>query len=1352
MNKLFEKYLKLDQDSKHVLNSLSLFDKDISLFYFNSSISSAAINNKWASIKYEKTIDKLLKNNFILEAKSEADSTAIYTNPEIKELIAYQLSKDSKEFNSYFKVLNKKLYHLDDWKQSIYLNNINLQDQDLIANKSALIINNLLDLEFIEKLPVYLFKAYFNILIGKFDLKNEIITDNLYNFYVLTKKRKLYKECSEEVFCFLLFNDEIKELNNIIKQLSSEFQASYHFITDDFKTAEALFKKSFKTPHKNFKKNKSNLLNFSSIFYILLQIKNNLNNKQDFNLIKNYTEKEISKSKDCFYFNSLEILKFYIDYSISNTNTEILDFYSVNYNKEISIKKSSLFNYFIFVLIYKFIKEDIDSFCSNQNSIDISKHLNTKANSILRKFTVRNYIKDQIKYCLKNKKSEFLKKHKLPYLSDSFKIQEKWKKDFDLILNNISSTNKTELPLYKYSIAIDIDQNIIYSLTFYLEKLNSSKTSYISKKPINIKDLMDNYANHIPENLMEILEYMLIKSDDHLTLYQEDYLKKSFLIKLSEVENLFLIKHNRLTPTKILIKEPSINLTESENKSLTYQFKQRFVKNYYFENNNNKLELYIIDKKDPLNQALIQSVKIPKKETEKINTLALAVSGRYKIATRINIENAEELKNNSKITVLIEPDNKDFLINFLVDPLNNKDYQTAGKGDEVYYFNQQKIVRNFETEYKEVLKIINNSKLLQESKEDILSKMTFKISDYEVFLSLLSDLRELKDDIKLLLPDLDQFKFKKTISTKSLNLKVTAKSDLFSLDGTISFSPDVQYRIEQVLEYLDADNKYIKVDDDNYYFLTDKLSKYLKRIKQYSNKNKDGELDFNSKNVFILKNILENLNDVSVNKEWEEKVISINKTLKSKYKEASKEDFKVKLRDYQKDGIKWLSNLNSLGFGAILADDMGLGKTVQTLGFLITNQNKKETSIVIAPKSVSYNWYEETKKFCPKLKVLLIYEGNKEYDYKKYDLVILSYGLLKSQIPLMEKFKFNTLIIDESQYVKNIATQRFQNILKVNAKNKIALSGTPIENSISELWSIFRIINPGLLGTIKEFNSEYANPITRHNNTEKLGLLTDLIKPFILRRTKSEVLKELPAKTEKIIHIDFTEEEQIIYEAQKQKTLNKIGNIEKSKENSGSKHIKILAELSKLRQICCSPKLVIKNQEFNSSKLNEFNNIINNIVNSSDHKILVFSQFVKFLDLAREELDAKQINYCYLDGQTSLKKRGAQIETFQNDSDHKVFLISLKAGGSGLNLTAADYVLHLDPWWNPAVEDQATDRAHRMGQKKAVNVYKFIINNSIESQIIKLHKKKKDLANSIINNTSANSSKLNIKDLINLIS
>lgn len=462
--------------------------------------------------------------------------------------------------------------------------------------------------------------------------------------------------------------------------------------------------------------------------------------------------------------------------------------------------------------------------------------------------------------------------------------------------------------------------------------------------------------------------------------------------------------------------------------------------------------------------------------------------------------------------------------------------------------------------------------------------------------------------------------------------------------------------------------------------------------------------------------------------------------------------FVGRLRPYQKAGYNWMQFLNKYKFGGCLADDMGLGKTVQTLALLQSQKEAgiKQTSLLVMPTSLVYNWEMESRKFTPQLRIFVYTGTHREKNlaqFEGYDLVLTSYGIIRIDIDMLKDFYFNYIILDESQAIKNPTSNISKAVTQLNARHRLILTGTPLENSTLDLWSQMSFINPGLLGTERFFRNEFLMPIEKKNDELKMQRLYAIIKPFIMRRHKSQVATELPEKVENIQYCQMNAEQEKEYEEAKSYFRNKI--LEQMDDKSMPKSQLILLQgLTKLRQIANHPKMVNPEYKGGSGKLEDVLHRMETAIGER-HKILIFSQFVKHLGILKDYLDEAGIKYAYLDGST--KNRKSQVELFQQDKQIQVFLISLKAGGLGLNLTAADYVFILDPWWNPAIEAQAVDRAHRIGQEQKVFTYKFITKNTVEEKILALQRNKKRLADELITTEESFVKSLSKEDILTLL-
>lgn len=467
---------------------------------------------------------------------------------------------------------------------------------------------------------------------------------------------------------------------------------------------------------------------------------------------------------------------------------------------------------------------------------------------------------------------------------------------------------------------------------------------------------------------------------------------------------------------------------------------------------------------------------------------------------------------------------------------------------------------------------------------------------------------------------------------------------------------------------------------------------------------------------------------------------------------AVPKSLKATLRDYQKEGLNWLNFLDEFGFGGVLADDMGLGKTVQMIAYMLLQLEKGRTepNLVVLPTSLLFNWQRELEKFAPSLKFIVLHGANRPTlatDYSEYNVVITTYGTMLSDIEFLRKIKFNLIILDESQAIKNPSSKRYKAAKLLKGRQKMAVTGTPIENNTFDLYAQLSFTMPGLLGSAKRFSDDYAIPIDKFQDTWRAKELQQKIHPFILRRTKDQVAQELPEKTEMVIYCEMDTEQQRVYDLYKLEFQKYLAGLDSDELHSGSLHV--LQGLTKLRQICNSPAL-LSDEEFygdQSAKLDELLSQIEQL--KAQHKMVVFSQFVGMLELIKARLDAANIQYAYLTGQT--KDREQQVQDFQEKDEVRVFLISLKAGGVGLNLTKAEYVFLVDPWWNPAVENQAIDRAHRIGQKNKVVAVRLITPNTIEEKIMELQKRKRELSNELIHTDQSVLKQLSKEDLLSLL-
>jgi SNF2 family DNA or RNA helicase len=461
-------------------------------------------------------------------------------------------------------------------------------------------------------------------------------------------------------------------------------------------------------------------------------------------------------------------------------------------------------------------------------------------------------------------------------------------------------------------------------------------------------------------------------------------------------------------------------------------------------------------------------------------------------------------------------------------------------------------------------------------------------------------------------------------------------------------------------------------------------------------------------------------------------------------------ELKATLRAYQKHGLDWLNFLDGFNFGACLADDMGLGKTIQIIAFLLTQKQKhpEQQSLIIVPTSLMFNWLDEFSRFAPSLKICSHYGNtklNSKIEIKQFDVVLTTYGTLLSDLNFLKSIAFNYTILDESQAIKNPESQRYRAARMLVSRNKIVMTGTPIENNTYDLYGQLSFVCPGLLGSKNYFKDIYAEPIDKFKDSKRAEELRKKISPFILRRTKKQVIEELPSKTEMLIYCEMGLEQRAIYDTHEAELRDYLQH--KTDEEISPMHV--LTGLTKLRQICDSPSL-LPDDEFPNEVSSKIKVLLEQLeAQISNHKVLIFSQFVGMLDLIKKVLIERNIKFEYLTGQT--KNRAEKVKNFQENQEVRIFLISLKAGGIGLNLTEADYVYLVDPWWNPAVENQAIDRVYRIGQKNKVIAVRLICPNTIEDKMLKLQSSKKDLAGKLVNTEADIFKAFNRKELLEVL-
>jgi len=666
-------------------------------------------------------------------------------------------------------------------------------------------------------------------------------------------------------------------------------------------------------------------------------------------------------------------------------------------------------------------------------------------------------------------------------------------------------------------------------------------------------------------------------------------------------------------------------------------------------------------------------------------------------------------------------------LQLLVRPITNGSWLPVGRGNEIVHGEQDKQAvqtrRDLKSEESKMQQIIRACPLLSEMQQD---NREWQFDQTQDALELLMQLRSIDSNVlESVWPEGERMRFKGRRDMRALTLKVKRQGEWFALSGELKLDDGKVLQLRELLKMVEeSQGRFIRLGEQEWLALDHQLRQRLQQLTLMAG-NEHDNLALNTLTLPFIKTLADEAGDVSGDRDWQKQLREL--TAREKYLPSIPCTLKAELRDYQQDGFHWLARLAHWGVGACLADDMGLGKTLQTLALLL-ERAPQGPQLVIAPTSVTNNWLSESAKFAPTLQMRDFRYHRDISNVAEFDVVVVSYGMLQQEAELFASRQWHSVVLDEAQAIKNAQTQRAKAVTALKADFRLALSGTPIENHLGELWSLFRFINPLLLGDQKSFSQKFTVPIEQGSKIAA-STLKQLIKPFVLRRTKAQVLDELPPRTDVLHQIPMSAGEQHWYEALRQQALERLA------KSDDANTIQVLAEITRLRRFCCNPSLVLDDVQLESSKLKACLEIINEL-RENNHKALVFSQFVDHLALLRAALEEQEIAYQYLDGSTSPAERKKRVNAFQA-GEGDLFLISLKAGGTGLNLTAADYVIHLDPWWNPAVEDQASDRAHRIGQERPVTVYRLVMEGTIEEQIVGLHNRKRQLAEDLLEGSDA---------------
>jgi len=927
------------------------------------------------------------------------------------------------------------------------------------------------------------------------------------------------------------------------------------------------------------------------------------------------------------------------------------------------------------------------------------------------------------------------------------KRQEEWEKSLNAFLvfdkgKKLSATSNTDGVKYKLSYFVNFQYNEIQPILQTRTLKGWTKGRNVAFKTLN-------------EGTMEGMTEQDLRIANHVKRYENDWGRGSNYLfdnnvyrDLAGHPNLYL-EGTDFVPVELILAQPSLHVKKTAaGYMLSTDIKDISKRLYVEKETNTRYKLYDLNQQQVqlIENVFQQKIVVPEKGKEKLMQVLGIFSAHMTVHSDLIATedmNVRIVSADSRIRVQLLPFGEGLKAELFAKPFGHlPPYCKPGKGGKTLITNENKeqlqVSRDLEKETENATVLMNEIQTL-ESIDQYEGLISF--NEPSDSLQLLEILAKFTDICLVEWPEGVRFKLKGSVHFKNLNLRIKSKNDWFELEGDLKVDENTIITLQQLMELTaKSRNRFIELKPGEFLALSEQLKKQLDEIQALTSSGKDG-LHLNKFASVGLGDLLEESANLQSDKKWKDFQKQLKNTRDIIYEVP--EQLNTDLRPYQEEGFRWMCRLAEWEGGACLADDMGLGKTIQTLAVLL-KRSAKGAALVVCPVSVLPNWISETNKFAPSLQVKLLSGNNREQTLQSLepgDLLITTYGLLQTEEKALASIHFDTIVLDEAHTIKNTATKTSKAAMHLKATFRIALTGTPVQNYLGEVWNLFQFVNPGMLGSLAHFNELFVKNDTPANRNH----LKKLLSPFILRRTKAAVIDELPPKTEIIHKVQLSEEERAFYETLRRQA---IDTMESDNNATGAKHIQALAEITRLRQACCNPSLVNPKLKIPSSKLSDFLELVSDL-RKNKHRALVFSQFVKHLSLVREALDKEGIHYIYLDGSTSMSERGKRVKAFQN-GEGDIFLISLKAGGLGLNLTAADFVIHLDPWWNPAIEDQASDCAHRIGQSRPVTIYRLVAQDTIEEKILRLHDTKRNLADSLLEG-SDHAAKLSMSDLMLLI-
>lgn len=1325
-NELFKKYLALDKSSQMVVNILATGFTSISYFVLNKIIEKI-LKKKQSSGFAMQTLNQLFNEGFIAHEQG-----GYIINREVSLLVMNHFSKDS-SFAGVIKdikpFLSRNEYTHEeerDFRIAFFLNDKkNIEKYGRIClekttNLDDSIITNFFLTPYIDGLFKRVPESNFKIWL--------LININFYYFTLgikdqefsglLAKKNLTIGELGDNTLhALLMYKWSSGKDYPMDKSLNTYYAVTlYRGIADiesgNWESAD----KHFTSALENLKErtNTHFFTNAALLYYIIL-----LFHKNDIKRLNRFLVKADKITPEPDTIGMIEPLKI-----LCQLKTGALEFSRINKQDLDPLQSFSFFGAWVRILCSYWL-EDPDV---NQK---IKNLLKTRKN-----YDLQPFFTDQFE---KLKKGEGLVSLISPI--------ERWNSVLTDLITTLSTEDTSEddpEPQERLAWRLEFQNNNKIKISPLIQK-KGANNKWTQGRQVEFNDV----SKYLTLNEISPLDQQLITR-----IINDDYswggYSKSATLTNDAAKLLISHPHVYCSKTKkqLIVEKgtPKISLKRKKNSVVlntvpTITEEQKFS----YEIINDCLTFYFFtDKSSRISSLIGKGLTIPESEIGKITDFLKLAEQHMELRGEMEVlgKGLNKIQGNTSLQILIEPSGSGLLIRIKVSPAKDNQFFTPGIGKEKFITAKDKenflVVRDFEKEKEEAQLLINSVPLMRE--QDF-QNYEWEFPDITESLEILETLKDHPQNPSLNWPQGEKLKVIKTLSSSDIFKSMSQKNNWFEVEGHVEIVKNKVFTLKQIMALSEmTKSRFIKLDENQYLALTSSLKKELDTLTTYSQKNRGTSVK---------------LHPLAL--------ISMDKTAVAEFKEAARwiESFKknysrefsvpasakVQLRDYQKEGYLWMMRLAESQAGALLADDMGLGKTIQSIVMLLQRQ-KEGSALIVVPSSLCFNWHDEIKRFAPSLRPHLLAAKEREEQLNNLnhgDVLITTYGLIQRNPDLFKTQKWATLILDEAQAVKNSSAQRTKIIKSFTSDFTLITTGTPIENHLGELWNLFDIILPGFLGSRENFREKFQYPIEKLQDAAVRNRLRRLISPFILRRTKEEVLTELPPKTEINLTVDMTSEEKIFYEALRERAIEKI-KAEKGQEDS---RFVVLAEITRLRQASCHPRLVDKSSKLSSSKLELFGEKAEELI-EGNHQALVFSQFTGHLKIIAEYLDSKKIPYFYLDGSTTPSQRGKLVKRFQ-DGERPLFLISLKAGGSGLNLTGADYVFHMDPWWNPAAEDQASDRAHRMGQERPVTVYRLITSDTIEEKIIHLHQEKRNLAESLLMESST-SLKLNTAELMDILS